>query len=161
MPETTPGSPRSGRKRVTVERVGPRHRELVTEFFRREWGGDRPLAEGAERRTPDPSVPQWVCLRGDEAIGYLGTIPTTLYMAGAPVAAHWLKGFWVTEQYRGGPVGHLLVEQALEELGVVGSQVVAPAARRVLEALGLTLRCRLFDRVLPLRAGRIVGWRSG
>jgi len=145
--------------------VGPEHAEGLRVFFAREWGsGTSDSSEGpAEEKLQggdtdlDCSIPQWVCLRNDEAIGYLGTIPLMLRVGGKRTEATWLKGFWVTEQYRSGPVGPMLLEKAVSELDLIGSQVVAPAARRVQESQGFTHRCTLFNRVLLTRAHRVLG----
>jgi GNAT superfamily N-acetyltransferase len=126
---------------------------MLLDFFRKEWGS----GSDSDAGEVDLSVPQWVCVRGGEAIGYLGTIPSSFRVNGEQVHASWLKGFWVTERYRSGPIGPMLLEKALSELDLVGSQVVAPAARRVLESQGVTHRCTLFNRVLLLRAHRVAG----
>lgn len=138
-----------------MERVGSEHEAALTTFFVREWGGSS--TDGPSQHVGfDASIPQWVCLRNDEAIGYLGTIPVDLRLAGRPIEASWLKGFWVSEPYRSGPIGPMLLERAVSELDVVGSQIVDPAARRVLESHGFTHRCTLFNRVLLLHPRRVL-----
>lgn len=156
---------RAGRKpraRIAVERLGPEHAEPIQDFFAREWGGDGAGSDGSGEVDPrepalDFSTPQWICLRNGEAIGYLGTIPVVFRVGGERLSATWLKGFWVTEKYRSGPVGPMLLKQAVSELDLIGSQVVAPAARRVQESEGFTHRCTLFNRVLLVRAHRVLG----
>jgi hypothetical protein len=147
--------PEKERSGVTMVRVDETHRDLVLRFFQREWGAE----SGRDSDSPefDPSVPQWVCIRNGEAIGYLGTIPTDFRIEGATIPGHWLKGFWVQPEFRSGPVGFMLAKRASEELDLVASSLVALPARRLLEAMGFSERAGLFNRVLLLRPGRVLG----
>lgn len=144
--------PRTKRVKIRVERVGEEHRELLLNFHRREWDG----GAGATERQPNVSIPQWLCLRGDEPIGYLGTLPARFRLAGRDIDGHWFKGLWVTQAYRAGPVGHLLVERGVQDLGFVGAHVVAAPARRLMESVGLRPRCTLVDYVRLLRVGKVL-----
>jgi GNAT superfamily N-acetyltransferase len=148
-----PASPAADGERAVVERVTARHKAAVVAFFRREWGG----ADSPGHPHFDPGVPQWVCLRGDHAIGYLGSIPARFRLRGSTVDGHWLKGFWVQPEYRSGPVGFMLLKKAVSELGVIGVSTVALPARRLFEALGVPDRCPLFNRLLLLRTQRVLG----
>jgi GNAT superfamily N-acetyltransferase len=74
---------------------------------------------------------------GTQIIGYLSSIPAEFWDGKRLLPAHWLKGFMVLPERRNGPIGFMLVKRMLEEVATSGAMVVAPNARRLLEALGL------------------------
>jgi hypothetical protein len=75
---------------------------------------------------------------GTDLIGHLGSIPTELcdrqHASGS--VAHWLKGLMVLEQYRNGPIGYQLVKEMMKQVGIAAVMTVAPAARRLFQAVG-------------------------
>lgn len=157
---------RSGRTRSGgVGRVRDEHNGQLAAFLLAAWGQQSSEADVAEWRArearsnpiePGVEPPKWVFTRGDEIIGYLGTIPVSFVIEGTEAPGHWLKGFWVLPQYRGGPVGFAILQQAMGELGVVGSTLVAEPARRLMEAEGMLDLGVLYNRVRILRAARLL-----
>jgi hypothetical protein len=163
-----PGSPLEEEKApdvAGVERVSSKHDALLAKFFRAAWGDDsspdsiREWREREAKTNPvDPGVepPKWAFLKENEIIGYLGTIPVHFYLEEGGFPAHWLKGFWVLPGYRGGPVGYMVLHQALEDLGPAAASVVGTPARRLFEALGMTDLGVMYNRLLVLRPARML-----
>jgi hypothetical protein len=75
---------------------------------------------------------------GTDLIGHLGSIPTQFWdgQRGSGTGAHWLKGLMVLEQYRNGPIGYQLVKEMMKQVAVTAVMTVAPAARRLFQAVG-------------------------
>ena len=130
---------------VEVTRITSENSDAVAAFYRKAWGssatGDvvrRSRAEAARLNptTPGADVPAVAYLREGEVIGHLGTIPTKFWNGKVEIQAHWLKGFMVLPEYQNGPVGYAILRELLKHVGTVASMVVAPAARRLLQAVG-------------------------
>lgn len=85
--------------------------------------------------TPPPVVGVYA---GADLIGHLGSIPTQFWDGerGTGTGAHWLKGLMVLEQYRNGPIGYQLVKEMMKQVAVTAVMTVAPAARRLFQAVG-------------------------
>lgn len=149
--------------------VGPvedRHAAGLADFFRASWGEDASAESVAEWRAreaagnpaqPGVEPPKWVFTRDDVVLGYLGTIPDRFVADGRPFEAYWLKGFWVSPEFRSGPVGFEMLRHAVEALEATAVSTVAPEARRLFEAQGLEPRGVLFNRLRLLRPGRVLG----
>ena len=85
--------------------------------------------------TPDPP-PVVGVYAGADLIGHLGSIPTEFWDGQRGIGAHWLKGLMVLEQYRNGPIGYQLVKEMMKQVAVTAVMTVAPAARRLFQAVG-------------------------
>ena len=146
----------SPRQPLGVERVGPQHDAVLAVLFEQAWGQqgsaesisawrkrearDNPISDGDE-------PPKWVFLKDGVAIGYLGSIPAKMRVRADEFPAHWLKGLWVAPEFRAGPVGSMLLERALEDVGPAAASVVSLPARRLFHSLGVTDRGLFFNRL--------------
>lgn len=158
--------PRSSRERSGG--VGPlrdEHNARFATFLRAAWGQQSSEADVAEWRErdarsnpvePGTEPPKWVFTRGDEIIGYLGSIPVRFVVDGREASGHWFKGFWVLPQYRSGPVGFAILQHALGELRMAASTLVAEPARRLMEAEGMSDLGTFYNRVRVLRTARLL-----
>ncbi len=136
----------SGTK-VEVVRVDDRHAATLAEFIREVWDS-RATPEGVRRArvaaaaanpvTPGEEIPTFLFLANGRALGHVTTIPIRLWSGGTERPAHWVKGLWVLPEHRNGPVGFLLLKEAVRHLGFAMAMVVEPAPRRLFEALGFT-----------------------
>lgn len=154
-----------GVEEARVVRVtGQEHLEPLVGFYRRVWdagatveGVRRSRARAADQNPVSPGQPPPVFLfmQGDRAIGHLGTIPVRLWAGGAERPAHWLQGLWVLPEHRNGPVGFLLLREALAHLGTVLAVVVEEAPRRLYEALGFRMLGPIPNYLKPLRATKL------
>jgi GNAT superfamily N-acetyltransferase len=132
---------------VSVVRVSEDHAELLAAFYRRVWDASAtPESVLHARRNaalhnaaePGQDVPTFLFLSGSQAIGHVTTIPIRLWSAGAERAAYWLKGLMVLPEHRNGPVGFLLLRDAIRQLDCTLAFVVQAAARRLFEGVGFS-----------------------
>ncbi|MGH7664212.1 MAG: GNAT family N-acetyltransferase [Gemmatimonadaceae bacterium] len=128
-----------------VVRVEDHHAALLAEFFRRVWDPGATVAgvlaarraaaaENPIRRGED--VPTFVFLKDGRVVGHVGTLPIRVWNSGIERPAHWVKGLMVLPEQRNGPVGFLLLREAVRHLGDAMALVVQPAPRRLFQALG-------------------------
>jgi len=145
--------------------VEDRHNAQLADLFQEAWGGPSTEHEVARWRAaeardnpvePGREPPKWIFSKGGKALGYLGTMPARFMVSGHEFGAYWLKGLWVRPEYRDGPVGFAIVQQAMTDLGPAASSVVGRPARRLLEAHGLRSRGSLFNKILVLQPGRFL-----
>ena len=130
---------------LSVVRVDHRHTGTLAEFIRQVWDPTAtPEAVGrarAEAATLNPGAfgqeaPTFLFLANGQAVGHLSTLPIRLCIGQTEQPAHWMTGFWVLTQHQNGPVGFLLLKEAVRHLGYALSLTVQPASRRLFEALG-------------------------
>ncbi|MGH8645574.1 MAG: hypothetical protein ACREX4_14395 [Gammaproteobacteria bacterium] len=130
---------------VEIVRVDDRHVASLAEFIRQVWDPlatpERVRRARAETAAANPSAygeeaPTFLFLANRRAVGHVTTIPIGLWLGTAVQPAHWIKGLWVLPQHQNGPVGFLLLKEAVRHLGCALVLVVQPAPRRLLEALG-------------------------
>ena len=105
---------------------------------------------------PGEAPPTVGVFMGTRLVGYVTTIPTRFWNGREYAAAHWLKGWWVLEEYRNSPIGFLLLKEMLKQVGLVASMPAALLPRRLSEALGMRDLGAVRDYVAPLRPGRIL-----
>lgn len=138
-------SPTPGR--VDVVCVDDRHLEPLAQFYRQTWDAGataetvhraRAAAAAANPLSPGQPPPTFLLLAGGRALGHVTTIPVRLWAGGAQRAGYWVKGLMVVPDHRNGPVGMLLLREALHHLPLAMAMVVQPAPRRLLHALGFT-----------------------
>jgi len=130
-----------------VVRVSERHLPALVEFYRETWDTDATLADVRLARAnaaagnpaaPGAEIPTFLFLSKSHAVGHLGTIPIRLWHAGRELPLQWLKGLMVLPEHRNGPVGFLVLKEALRQLEGGLAMVVQPAPRRLFTSLGFT-----------------------
>jgi predicted N-acetyltransferase YhbS len=126
-------------------RVDHRHTAALVGFIREVW--DPTATPAAVRRARAAAAAGNPAARGDEAptflylasgrpLGHVSTIPVRLWLGQSEVTAHWVKGLMVLSEHRNGPVGFMLLKEALRHLRTALAMVVQPAPRRLFQALG-------------------------
>jgi hypothetical protein len=93
---------------------------------------------------------------GNRLVAYVTSIPTRFWNGSEYAAAHWLKGWWVLEEYRNSPIGFLLLKEMLKQVEVAASLPAALLPRRLSEALGMRDLGAVRDYIEPLRPARIL-----
>lgn len=93
---------------------------------------------------------------GARLVACLTSIPTRFWNGKELVAAHWLKGFWVLDEYRDGLIGYLLLKEMLKNVGVAASMPAGLAARQLSVALGMADMGSVRNYIEPLRIARIL-----
>jgi hypothetical protein len=93
---------------------------------------------------------------GTRLVACLTSIPTRFWNGGEFATAHWLKGFWVLEQFRDGLIGYLLLKEMLRHVGLAASMPAALVPRRLSVALGMLDLGAVRNYIEPLRIARIL-----
>jgi hypothetical protein len=117
--------------------------------------------------------PTFLVLLGGRVVAFVGTIPFLLWNGADERQAYWIKGLMVLPEHRNGPLGFMVLKEALRHLPCATSLTVAPPSRRLFEALGfqnlgllrnylrLLRPVRVAARVdLALALPRLPGWVS-
>jgi hypothetical protein len=151
---------------LKVRRLGEEDADAIAEFLRAAgWSPDatpdgaRKLLRTAAAENPfepgkgPPTVGVFV---GARLVAYLGSIPTRFWNGREFAAAHWLKGFWVLEEYRNGPIGYLLLKEMLKHVGLAASMPAALVPRQLSAALGMRDLGAVRNYIEPLRPARIL-----
>ena len=148
--------------RITVALARDDHAEALAAFYRVTWDpGATPETVMAARRAaandnlavPGEVPPTAVVLEGDRVIGHCGSIPQRLWDGASERPAYWVKGLMVLPEFRNGPVGFLVLKELARHLPCSTSMLFAPAARRLLTALGYTEVGAVPNFVRALRPG--------
>src|SRR5262249_35988450 len=105
---------------------------------------------------PGEEFPTYLFVKQERVLGHLTTIPVQLRAGGIDRAAYWLIGFMVDPQYRNGPIGFLLLKQAVRDPAITLSLTVQPTTIRLLTAVGFRELGVLPNYLRPLRPGRIL-----
>lgn len=150
---------------VEVVRVEEKHAGALAEFFRQVWDPGataetvrraRAAAAAVNPLGAGEDVPTFAFLSEGRALGYVTTIPAPLWSGGTEHRAHWVKGLWVLPEHRNGPIGFLLLKEAVRHLGCAMAMVVAPAPRRLFGALGFRDLGALPNHLRILRPTRVL-----
>ena len=164
--------------------VGPEHAAVLAEFFRAVWDANstaervlqaRVVAAAENPLSPGEPSPSFIFLSGGRVVGFVGSIPIRLWDGQAERGAYWAKGLMVLPDFRKGPIGYLLLREAMRHLPCAMAVTVIPAARKLFEALGFknlgvipnyirVLRPTSFLQKLDLEqlgVGGIPSWASG
>ncbi len=162
MAEARPGGkPRPDVRVVPAEEA---HADAMAEFFRQVWDPEATaesvlVGRRAEARdnpggggAPPPS---FLFFSGDRIVGYVSTIPTRIRVAGEERPMHWMKGLMVLPEHRNGPIGFLVVKEALRHLDGALAMAVALPARRIFTTLGFHDLGAVPNRLRLLAAGRV------
>lgn len=132
---------------VEVIAVTDGHATALAEFFRVVWdpeaNAEKVLqgwraSEVANPIHPGEPPPTFVFLVNERVVGYVSSIPIRVWRVSAEAPAYWVKGLMVLPEFRNGPIGFLLLKEAVRHLHCALALAVAPAARRLFEALGFS-----------------------
>ncbi|MGH7625893.1 MAG: hypothetical protein ACREOJ_11350, partial [Gemmatimonadaceae bacterium] len=105
--------------------------------------------------TPGVAPPAVAFMRGDEILGYLGTIPVNFWNGETEIPSHWLKGFMVLPEYQNGPVGAAVLKELLKHVELSGIMTVAVPARRLFSSVGYADCGVLPNYISTIRPARI------
>jgi hypothetical protein len=153
-------------ERLIVRRLDEQDAGSIAEFYRAaEWDHNATdegvremlltvaLENPFERGESPPTVGAFL---GSRLVGFVTTIPTQFWNGKKYAAAHWLKGLWVLQEHRNGPIALLLMRGILKHVDLVASMPAAPVARRLSAALGMLDLGAVRDYIEPLRPTRIL-----
>lgn len=163
----TEGSPSTGKSETVavVSYEASRHLSALTTFYRDIWDPAateqsvaRARAEGAAQNpvAPGTEAPTFLFLKGETILGHLSTIPVQLWTGSAERPAYWFIGFMVRPEHRNGPVGALLLREAVKQLELTLSLTVALPSVRLFRAVGFTDLGVVPNYIRVLRAGRVL-----
>jgi len=151
---------------LRVRRLGEEDAGSIAEFFRAaDWDphatpeGTRDMFRSLAAENPfepgngPPTVGVFV---GARLAGFVTSIPTRFWNGRQYAPAHWLKGYWVLEEYRNGPIAFLLLKEMLKQVGLAASMPAALGARQLSTALGMKDLGAVGDYIAPLRPARIL-----
>lgn len=150
--------------RIEVVRVGAEHVDALADFFREVWEPEataehvlasRAAAAATNPVEPGADVPAFVFLSDDRVLGYISTIPIRVWNGTAEHAAHWMKGFMVRPESRNGPIGYLVLKEALRHLDLALVLTVAAPSRRLFAALGFRDHGALGNHITLLRPAAV------
>jgi GNAT superfamily N-acetyltransferase len=155
----------SAAQRTQVLVAQAEHAEVLAEFYRTVWDPAATAEEVAQsverdaRENPgagDMPAPTFIVLAEGKCVGFVTTIPGRVWAGGGEVQGYWLKGLMVLPAFRNGPVGFLLIKEAIRHLrGYLFGMAVAPAARKLFQALKFTDLGAVPNRLAPLAPATI------
>ena len=128
-----------------VVRVTDEHAELLADFLRKTWDSAATAESVLNSRRKNRErnahgagrdIPTFLFVLDGRAIGHLTTIPFNLLANGREYPCYWMKGFWVLPEHQNGPVGFMLVKEAIRHVPLSMSSVVQVAPRRLFEKMG-------------------------
>lgn len=168
-PPASEGGPPSGVEAgagsVEVVLVADRHIPQLADFIRQVWDpeadpdGVRRAREASALENPAAGgmpAPTFLVLSGDRAVGHVGTIPIRLWYRGRAWPVHWVKGLMVLPEHRNGPVGFLVLKEAIKHLDSALAMVVEAAPLRLFGALRFTDLGPLPNYLRVLRPARML-----
>lgn len=138
---------------VEIVRMDRSHAEPVAKFFRAVWD---PAASADAVRLAGEETPAFLFLSDGRVLGYITAIPIQLWSGGAERPANWVKGLMVLPEYRGGPIGFLLLKEAVKHLVCPLAITVQSDACRLFEAMGFTQLGLMSNHIRVLAAQRLV-----
>jgi hypothetical protein len=151
---------------LKARRLGETDADAIAEFMRAAgWDANATsdrvgewLRTSASQNPFDPGVepPVVGVFVGPRLAACLTSIPTRFWNGREFATAHWLKGFWVLEQYRDGLIGYLLLKEMLKHVGLAASMPAAIVPRRLSVALGMLDLGAVRNYIEPLRIARIL-----
>lgn len=151
---------------VEVVRVTDKHAGAIACFFRHVgWDLEstekkvlaaRESAAATNPVEPGMDIPTFAFISDDVIVGYITTIPVQMWDGANETSAYWMKGFMVLEEYRNGPVGFMVLKEAIRQVELAGSLVVAEPARRLLQAMGFVDQGVLGNYISILRPAKVL-----
>ena len=149
---------------VRVVRATAEHAEALASFFRAVWD-PAATAEGVRRARQEEALhnpasggdepPTFLVLADDAPIGFVTTIAGRLWNGEEERIAYWLKGLMVLPEHRNGPVGFLVMKEAIRHLPCAFAMAVASPARRLFQGLKFTDLGAMPNRILLLNPGQV------
>ncbi|HEX5065482.1 MAG TPA: GNAT family N-acetyltransferase [Myxococcota bacterium] len=148
-----------------MARYDPKYLEPLARFYRLVWDPNAtPEAIAAARADearhnpaePGAEIPTYLFLRGGEVLGHLTTIPVQVLAAGRARPGFWLIGFMVHPEHRNGPIGFLLMKEAVAELPLVLSLTVQTGPQRIFQHMKFAHLGVVPNRIRPLRSARML-----
>ena len=137
----------SGNRTARVELAGREHDSALAEFFRSTWDSEatpdsvrrsRIAAAAANVVSPGVEPPTFLFFQDSKVIGYVGSIPVRAWNETTEQPAHWVKGLMVLPEFRNGPIGFLLLKEAVRHLDYSMALAVLPVVVGLFERLGFT-----------------------
>ena len=150
---------------VEVGLFEPRHLPALAAFYRDIWDPAATEASVARARAeaaahnpvaPGSEVPTFLFCQGGVVLGHLSTIPVQLWTGGGERPAYWFIGFMVRPEQRNGPVGALLLREAVKQLELTLSLTVALPSVRLFRATGFQELGIVPNYIRVLRAGNVL-----
>jgi hypothetical protein len=151
---------------LRVRRLGEEDAGSIAEFFRAASWDRNATAEGTRNMfrslaaenpfDPGKGPPTVGVFVGARLAGFVTSIPTRFWNGREYAPAHWLKGYWVLEEYRNGPIAFLLLKEMLKQVGLAASMPAALGARQLSTALGMKDLGAVRDYIEPIRPARIL-----
>jgi hypothetical protein len=151
---------------LKVRRLSEADADSIAEFFRAARWDPNATPDSAREflRTaaaenpfePGNGPPTVGVFIGTRLVAYVTSIPTRFWNGKQFAAAHWLKGYWVLEEYRNGPIAYLLLKEMLKHVGLAASMPAALLPRQLSAALGMRDLGALRNYIEPLRPTRIL-----
>jgi GNAT superfamily N-acetyltransferase len=151
---------------LKARRLAEKDADAIAEFMRaaawdanatpdrvREWLRSAAAQNPFEPGEGPPLVGVFV---GPLLVACLTSIPARFWNGREFAPGHWLKGFWVLEQYRDGLIGFLLLKEMLKHVGLAASMPAALAPRALSVALGMLDLGAVRNYIEPLRIARIL-----
>lgn len=132
---------------IQLARASDEHDAALAEFFRATWNENatvetvrdgRRSAAAANPAFPGEEVPNFILMQGEKIVGFVGTIPMRIWSDAKEYPAHWIKGFWVLPEFRNGPVGFLVLREAVRNLSCAMALTVLPVVVGLSVRLGFT-----------------------
>ena len=165
MQEAQTATPPQHKPRIEVVRVGNEHAEALAIFFQAIWSrttsaetirADRAAAASENPVEPGADIPAFVYLSDGKVLGYISTIPTRFWNGVTQIPAHWFIGFMVLQEFRGGPVGHAVLKEAIRQLGLIAVMTVALPSRRLFKALAFNDYGAIGNYLTLIRPARVL-----
>jgi hypothetical protein len=151
---------------LRVRRLGEADADAIAQFMRKVGQDANATCDSVLRwlRTtaaqnpfePGAGPPTVGVFIGSNLVACLTSIPTRLWNGKELAAAHWIKGFWVLEEHRGGLIGFLLLKEMLKHVGLAASMPAALEPRGLSVALGMVDLGAVRNYIEPLRIARIL-----
>lgn len=150
--------------RAEVALATDAHAPRLAEFFRQVWDSDataesvlagRASAAASNPVNPGQPPPAFLFLADGRVVGYVGSIPVRLWNGTEEFSAHWVKGLMVLPEFRNGPIGFMVLKEAVKHLSPSLSIAGAPPALRLLEALKFSNLGPLPNFIRILRPARV------
>lgn len=153
------------RPTVQTLRVTDEHDAALAEFYRATWNPhataetvrqSRRAAAAANPVSPGEESPSFILLQDRRILGYVGTIPIRVWSGNEEHKAHWVKGLMVLPEARNGPVGFLILREALRNLGCSMALAVLPVVVGLSVRLGFSDLGAIPNCVRVLRPARLL-----
>ena len=150
--------------RIQVVLVADQHCSMLATFFRNVWGSTadaeevlaaRQLAARANPVEPGVVPPSIIAHDGETVLAYVGSLPMPVWASEREIASYWAKGWMVLPEHRNGPLGAAVMKELLRHLPRSAALIGAPAAQRLLQALGFRDGGGLSNYVLILDGRRV------